>query len=127
MTDKNFNQTMDNDYKDLADMFQNRYSYFKNNSELIPEPTVYTNKTDAKALMKKIQMYDFILTELIMYLDTHKLCQQALEMYRKYQKLWNDATMEYSDKYGPINPKMCKAEGKWDWVDGPWPWQREAD
>lgn len=40
-----------------------------------------------EALMKRLQMYDFVLTETGLFLDSHPKHAEALEYYEKYLKL----------------------------------------
>ena len=79
------------------------------------------------SLMKKIQMYEFVLVEITLYLDTHKTCMYALDYYKKYRDLHAAAIKEYAEKFGPLNVTQAKADGSWDWTDGPWPWEKEAN
>ncbi len=76
-------------------------------------------------LMKKIQMYSFLITEVTLYLDTHKNCPRGLEYFRKYRDMYNAAVDEYTERFGPIQAIQAKAEGSWDWTDAPWPWEKE--
>lgn len=75
-------------------------------------------------LLMAIQMYDFYLLELQLYLDTHPTCQNGLSAYRKYRKLRENAYNMYVDKYGPLVPLDSTAENCFEWADSPWPWER---
>ena len=44
-----------------------------------------------KELMMKIKKYDFALKELNLYLDTHPNCRKALELFKKYKALKEEA------------------------------------
>lgn len=78
----------------------------------------------ANELMEKIQMYDFCLTELNLYLDTHPNCPYGLELFKKYNKLRNDAYDEYVMNYGPITINDVCSNSKWTWATENWPWQK---
>ena len=72
-------------------------------------------------LLMKLTACKFAQYELVLFLDTHPNCveaMQALNMHRANAIKLKD---EYECKYGPIsNPK---ANGKhWCWIDDPWPW-----
>ena len=82
---------------------------------------------DRVSLMKKIQMYDFVVDETVLYLDTHPACQQALEHFRKYKAMLDEAMKEYHEKYGPLTAESSAGMDVWDWVKGPWPWEKEAN
>lgn len=74
-------------------------------------------------LMKRIKEYDFTLKELNLYLDTHPRCRNALAMFRKYKMLREEAVKEYTNKYGPITPEQSNDLQRWQWVEGPFPWE----
>ena len=46
--------------------------------------------------LTELQVMAFAIQELALYLDTHRDDQEALEIYRAYQKAYHDAAMEYS-------------------------------
>lgn len=75
-------------------------------------------------LLTAIQMYDFYLLELQLYLDTHPTCQKGLAAYRKYRELKESAVKMYNEKYGPLLPMQSRAESCFEWAAGPWPWER---
>ena len=64
----------------------------------------------------------FAIQELALYLDTHRDDREALEIYRAYQKAYQDAAMEYSRCCGPLTHKH-PVEGPYKWLDDPWPWE----
>ncbi len=78
-----------------------------------------TPKTELQALAFAIQ-------ELALYLDTHREDTEALELYREYQRLYENGRNEYTKRYGPLN--HCKpGTGKtYAWLNDPWPWEYAA-
>ena len=78
-------------------------------------------------LMQIIQKYDFALYDLMLYLDTHPNCRNAMQLYRKYRTKREEAVREYVKLYGPIQAIQSDAEKKWNWGKGPYPWEREAN
>jgi spore coat protein JB len=70
----------------------------------------------------ELQVMAFAIQELALYLDTHRDDQEALEIYRAYQKAYHDAAMEYSRSCGPLTHKH-PVEGPYKWLDDPWPWE----
>lgn len=75
-------------------------------------------------LMKKIQMCDFYLVDLSLYLDSHPDCTEALEMYHKYMDMCKTYTEEYNMHYGPITKCGVMSDDKWTWATESWPWER---
>lgn len=81
---------------------------------------------DRERLMLQVQMTDFAMVDLELYLDTHPMDQTALEYYRQFQKLHDHAVDDFTAKYGPLTANYAAVSDHWTWVMGPWPWEREA-
>ncbi len=77
------------------------------------------------SLLKKVQMYEFCLVDINLYLDSHPFCKDGLAYYKKYSALSKEARDEYTAKYGPICPSDVDVSHHWTWVDAPWPWEVE--
>lgn len=82
---------------------------------------------DKDKLLRTIQMYGFSIDEILLYLDTHPRCREALEYYHKYNELRKKAVKEYNRLYGPLNVKQIESHEKWTWSCDPWPWERSAN
>ena len=78
-------------------------------------------------LMRAIQMYDFYLYELNLYLDTHPTDRKALDLFKKYTELKAEAYNAYANKYGPITADQSSTNERFNWVDDPWPWERSVN
>jgi len=76
-------------------------------------------------LLNKISKTGFVLGELHLFLDTHPTDTQALKHYEFYQNKHEDFVKEYERVYGPLTPKLTENSDRWNWIDGPWPWERE--
>ena len=70
----------------------------------------------------ELQTLAFAIQELALYLDTHRDDQEALEMYRTYQKMYHTGMMEYNAKCRPLNHRT-PSEGPYKWLNDPWPWE----
>jgi len=81
---------------------------------------------DRKILLKRIQICDFILTETALFLDTHPDNKAALDYFHKYHAMKMQAVQDYTSKYGPISHDTVMSQDRWDWIDNPWPWMKEA-
>lgn len=75
-------------------------------------------------LLTAIQMYDFYMYDLQLYLDTHPTCPKGLAAYEKYKKLSKNARRIYTEKFGPLTPEKSDCSEHFAWVNGPWPWER---
>ena len=78
-------------------------------------------------LFRMIQKYDFSLYEFQLYLDTHPNCTHALRMWNNLQNMRKKAVSSYVQQFGPIRPDQTDSSAPWSWVQGPWPWEKEAN
>ena len=76
--------------------------------------------TEEKAATPTVQLQTlaFAIQELALYLDTHREDQEALELYRTYQRMYQKCMEEYSKSYGPLNHRI-PVEGAYSWLDDP--------
>ncbi len=79
------------------------------------------------SLLYAIQMYDFYLYELQLYLDTHPTCRNGLAAFRKYKALRDKAAQAYAANCGPLTAADSSCESVFEWAKGPWPWEKEAN
>ncbi len=81
------------------------------------------NKNERKATpMSQLQTISFAIQELALYLDTHRDDKEALELYRSFQKMYDQEAKEYEAKCGPLTHKALTS-GQYQWLDDPWPWE----
>ena len=72
--------------------------------------------------LTELQTVAFVIQELALYLDTHPEDNEALEVYREMQKMYQTACVAYETKCGPLTHKT-PLEGPYRWLDDPWPWE----
>ena len=72
--------------------------------------------------LTELQTMAFAIQELALYLDTHRDDGEALEVYRQMQKLYKEGMQIYEEAFGPLT-HMSVAEGPYQWLDDPWPWE----
>ncbi len=82
---------------------------------------------DKDKLFRAIQMYNFAVDEIVLYLDTHPTSRSALSYYHKYNDLRRAAVAEYNTIYGPITATEVNSNEEWTWTHEPWPWERSAN
>ena len=73
--------------------------------------------------MAELQTLAFAVQELALYLDTHREDQEALELYRSYQKMYKDCMAEYNRTHGPMNHTVISDSREYNWLNDPWPWE----
>ena len=76
--------------------------------------------------LTELQTLAFVIQELALYLDTHWDDEEALELYRTYHEMHHKCMMEYNKTCGPLN-HHTPAEGPYNWLDDPWPWEYAAN
>ena len=73
-------------------------------------------------LSMKIKEYQFAVTDIALYLDTHPEDEKALCLHREYTRKLKDLRDKYQKVYGPLTIEYpCN---KWRWLEMPWPWER---
>lgn len=80
---------------------------------------------DNRALCELMALH-FAVTELGLFLDTHKNDREALQLYREYAALAAEGKKRYEAMYGPLCQSDLTDKDGWSWIDGPWPWEYEG-
>ena len=87
----------------------------------------FQGKVNTKELnetpLTQLQVLNFAVQDLALYLDTHRDDQEALELYRSYQKMYRECREQYQKKYGPLNQQTVDDCQQYRWLDDPWPWE----
>ena len=72
-----------------------------------------------RKMANEIKGLEFAITELALYLDTHKDDEKALCLHNKYCKECKDLKDRYQKMFGPLTINYpCN---KWRWLEEPWP------
>ncbi|MBC8546506.1 spore coat protein CotJB [Clostridiaceae bacterium NSJ-31] len=82
---------------------------------------------EQRVLLNRVRVCDFVLLEAGEFLDTHPDDPAALAYFKKYNEMSQEATKEYTSKFGPLTKRDYNGGPRWDWVDGPWPWEKEGN
>ena len=97
------------------------YNMMINNLENMTSNNNCNNMT-RENMINQIKCYQFAITELALYLDTHPDDEKALCLHRKYARELKDLQDKYQKVYGPLTINFpCN---KWRWLEEPWPWER---
>lgn len=76
-------------------------------------------------LLHEIDVIDFVIVEMNLYLDTHPTDKEAIEYISHYVHMKNQAMHEYAMKFGPLcltEVDSCN-QNEWKWASQPWPWE----
>ena len=72
-----------------------------------------------RKMADEIKGLEFAITELALYLDTHKDDERALCLHNKYCRECKELKDKYQKIYGPLTINYpCN---KWRWLEEPWP------
>ncbi|MBQ8356227.1 MAG: spore coat protein CotJB [Clostridia bacterium] len=85
------------------------------------------NSNDRSALLHKLRAEDFALYEVALYLDAHPGNKKALKYYHEHKRITDMLRAEFEEKFGPLTLYNNQSENNWEWVEGPWPWEKEAN
>lgn len=85
-----------------------------------------TPRMNEEQLMRKIQALSFAKVETALFLDTHPECKMALDYFHTVTEELDGAMSEYQNMYGPLFAEGASAD-RWNWTDGPWPWQMKGE
>lgn len=84
-------------------------------------------KTDAAALADtqsaQLQALLFVVTELGLYLDTHKDDAEAFQLFQRYTEMAREEKMRYEEAHGPLLQMNAGQTKTYQWLDDPWPWE----
>ena len=78
-------------------------------------------------LLKQIQCYNFAAYDMLLYLDSHKDDKKAFKMFQSLVKKTNELKAQYEQAFGPLSQFTAAEQDCFNWLDEPWPWEKEAN
>ena len=80
-------------------------------------------------LLRRIDEIGFAAYDLQLFLDTHRDCGEALELYKSLAFTYRAAVKAYEAKYGPLSAMNSSDKTPFEWVSDnlKWPWQKEGE
>nr|WP_034644887.1 spore coat protein CotJB [Bacillus methanolicus] len=76
------------------------------------------------AILEELQVIQFVLVELNLYLDTHPNDIEAIEQFNLFEEMRKNTAEKFEKKFGPLfNFGLSTSGVPWQWVEQPWPWQ----
>lgn len=83
---------------------------------------------DREQLMTRINEISFFLDDLTLYLDTHEMDVQAIQLYQEKAKECAQLRKQFAQEFYPLT-RLCipysmnNAEASFSWLEGPMPWE----
>ena len=81
---------------------------------------------NCRVLMDRLRAVDFALNETVLYLDAYPTCDEAMSFYKQLVTERKQLVEAYETEYGPLT-MYGNVANTWDWAEGPWPWEAEAN
>lgn len=78
-------------------------------------------------MLHDISILSFTLTDLMEYLDTHPYDKQALSYFNHYNRICNEMTKDFSERYYPLHMNLSNDSNEWAWGKAPLPWQNKNE
>lgn len=82
---------------------------------------------EALNLLKQIQQTNFAAYDMLLYLDTHADDIKAFKMYKSLIQKRNTQMEQYENKFGPLSQSAAAMQDTFNWLDNPWPWEKEGN
>jgi len=74
--------------------------------------------------LEQLQIVDFALVELTLYLDNHPTDMQAVQQFNQLAQRRQQLANDFEMKYGPLLQfGHSYSRFPWQWIESPWPWQ----
>lgn len=81
---------------------------------------------DRHTVLNTLRAEDFVVYEAALYLNTHPCDKAALEYFKEHRDHATRLRAEYESQYGPLTMNAVQGDS-WSWINGPWPWEKEAN
>ncbi len=85
------------------------------------------NRTEKNTPLGELMALSFAMHELGLYLDTHQNDAEATKLFQQYTDLYEQGRRTYEAKYGPLQQSDGVSDGKYVWLQDPWPWDYVKD
>ena len=81
-------------------------------------------KCEKDRLLEEIGILDFVVVELVLFLDTHPCHQEAMHYFDYYNQMLQEKMREYGNLYGPLTLEQARGgTNEFMWTVQPWPWE----
>ena len=78
-------------------------------------------------LLDCISATQFTVLELALYLDTHPHDREAFQKFEAFKTRLKAYIKQYEEQFGPLTLMGDFGNDHYDWVNNPWPWEKEAN
>lgn len=87
-----------------------------------------TSNCSREQMLSKINEASFAVNDILLFLDTHPNCKEAINYYQEMMLLRKKYLEEYSSLYGPltVDTAYLSDDDCWKWALQPFPWEMEG-
>ena len=103
-----------------GNLFKDEYKPYKNYEygKIVP-------KNQREALLLEIMELSFAINDLNLYLDLHPNDEEMLRKFNSLVEKSCQKEMEFIKNYGTLEVIDNDSKQKFEWINSPWPWERE--
>ena len=84
-------------------------------------------KSGCARMGAELRKLEFAIVDTALYLDAYPDCKEALAYYHKLLCERDALRKRLVEECGPLTIYENVSDEAWDWVNGAWPWQPEAN
>ncbi|MBR5136755.1 MAG: spore coat protein CotJB [Clostridia bacterium] len=81
---------------------------------------------EQKQLIKSIQVQSFSMLDTALFLDTHPCDADAMAKYTSTREELAGLINTYEMRFGPLTTSGNYCTDSWQWIESPWPWERQV-
>ncbi len=104
-------------------MSNNMNNHMNNHMNNRPINNVANNNMDRNGLLNKICSVSFAINDCTLFLDTHPCDEEALACINELIPIRLSLLEKYSQCFTPLTIDSVLPSNKWDWANGPMPWE----
>lgn len=101
-----------------GNMFKNLYEQYKNY-----KPDTIKPSNEQEQDLFNLNQVMFAMHDLNLYLDINPNDKEMLNLFTKYKDMYNDLSLSYERKYGPLNVNKTGNRIPFDWESQIFPWE----
>lgn len=101
-----------------GNMFNEIYEPYKNHYYKVMV------KGERDSLLLNIQILQFAINDLNIYLDLYPKDKECIDLFNKYNKELQNYKNIFENKYGPLTADGIKYNNEFIWIKNPWPWDK---
>lgn len=103
----------------LGNLFKDLYMSYKGFSNYC-----FNAMNEREKLLYEVQKYCFCAHEMNLYLDNYGHNCDVYNLYKDYKNKADQYMELYENQYGPLTVEHSNCKNNFNWIKGPWPWER---